>query len=235
MELSKQNLNPDNVGLSPNDFITGNQGQQPNPFQKANITNIPDLHKVDINSTPQARQQVMEKAEMNTSKLKSEILEERITQDINSAKSASHAMEKSAFPDSPKDILKQLIAQGEYQETVDIFGHKWTFRALDQRDLLLAAEMVKDDLSSATARMSAIIFLQVVFSLEEIDGISIYECFKDIKSVDYNSREEYSLAVKSALKKYLEHVPPQVINLFYDEYKRIEDKRNKALENLKNS
>ena len=233
MELSKQNLNPDNVGLSPNDFITGNQGQQPNPFQKTASTNIPDLHKVDINSTPQARQELRKKTEMSTASLKQEIIDEKITQDINAARAES--LDQTSFPDSPRDILKQLIAQGEYQETVNLFGHKWTLRALDQRDLLLAAEMVKDDLSSSTARMTSLIFLQVVFSLEAIDGVSIYDCFKDIKTVDYKTREEYSLAVKSALKKYLEHVPPQVINAFYEEYKRIEDTRNKALENLKNS
>jgi len=233
MELSKQNLNPDNVGLSPNDFITGNQGQQPNPFQKTASTNIPDLHKVDINSTPQARQELLKKTEMSTASLKQDIIDEKITQDINAARATS--LDQTSFPDSPRDILKQLIAHGEYQETVNLFGHKWTLRALDQRDLLLAAEMVKDDLSSSTARMSSLIFLQVVFSLEAIDGVSIYDCFKDIKPIDYKKREEYSLAVKSALKKYLEHVPPQVINAFYEEYKRIEDTRNKALDNLKNS
>lgn len=233
MELSKQNLNPDNVGLSPNDFITGNQGQQPNPFQKTASTNIPDLHKVDLNSTPQARQEILQKTEMSTASLKQEIIDEKITQDINAARATS--LDQTSFPDSPKDILKKLISHGEYQETVSLFGHKWTLRALDQRDLLLAAEMVKDDLASSTARMSSIIFLQVVFALEAIDGISVYDCFKDVKPIDYKNREEYSLAIKNTLKKYLEHVPPQVINMFYEEYKRIEDTRNKALENLKNS
>jgi hypothetical protein len=234
MELRNQSLNPDNVGLSPGDFITGPAAgiQQPNPFPKPSPTGIPDLHKVDLNSTPQARQEILQKTEMSTSELKQEILDEKISQDIKTARESSL---NKAFPDSPKDILKQLIAHGEYQEVVEIFGSKWTMRALDQRDLLLAAEMVKDDLSSSTARMSSIIFLQVVFSLEAINGTSIYDCFQDIKPADYKTREEYSLAIRVTLKKYLEHVPPQVINMFYDEYKRIEDTRNKALGNLKNS
>ena len=240
MELSKQNLSVDGVGFSPEDFITGSQmagnpgnlTQQPNPFQKSNSTNIPDLHKVDLNSTPQSRQEILEKPGMSTAELKQEILDERIAQDLRSAMTLDTS---KGLPLNPKDILKHIIAKGEYQETVELFGHKWTIRALDQRDLLMAAEMVKDELSSSTARMSALIFLQVVFSIEAIEGISVYECFKDVKAADYKQKEDYGLAVRKSLQKYLEHVPPQVINMFYDEYVRIEGKRNKALENLKNS
>ena len=46
---------------------------------------------------------------------------------------------------------------------------------------------------------------------------------------------EYHIAVRKAFKKYLEAMPPAVIEILYEKYVEVDDKRNKALEDLKNS
>lgn len=228
--------------LDKDDFLTGDELKQqhaiPNPhYQKQAAFNnpsthstLPDLHKETIEAPIQARKEIMEQPVISHAQLRDELIDERIQQDILSAKGVSQKTSSS-----PRDILKRMIVKGDYQDTIEYLGSKWTLRALDQRDLLLASEMIRDDAGTDAAKMSYIIFAQVLFSIEAIDGVSVYEMFPDIKPKDFTTREEFNLRVRNALRSYLIHAAPQVINDLYDEYKKIEKVRNEALTDLKNS
>ncbi|HRZ18869.1 MAG TPA: hypothetical protein P5136_02320 [Methanofastidiosum sp.] len=241
MEQRKTVVDPNTVDLSQQNFITGDsfpKSQTPNvlrptvgppPQQKVVL---PDMHQEGIGSNPQTRQEALSRVDQLYTSIDQEIVQQKIEDDIQTAKQSPFS---AALATSPRDILKQLIAKGDYCETVKLYNHNWTLRALDQRDLILAAEMLKDDVTTRTAQVSAIMFLQVIFSIEAVDGISVYEWFPDIKAKDYKDRESYNLAVKRAVGKYLEHVGPQVIDDFYKEYQKIEEKRNEGLAQLKNS
>ena len=227
--------------LDKDDFLTGEDINQikpqiPNPHsQKQNVfqnpaLNIPDLHKEQMEIPLKERKEVMDKPIISHAQLRDELIDERIQQEILSAKGISDKKVST-----PRDILKQLIIRGDYQETIDYLGSKWTIRALDQRDLLLASELITEDASTETAKLYYIVFAQVLFSIEAIDGISVYEMFPDIKPIDFDKREKFNLKIRNALKSYLMHFAPQIIDDFYTEYKRIEKIRNDALSDLKNS
>lgn len=165
------------------------------------------------------------------SSVEEDILNEKIQQDIQSVSSA-----KNVVPKNPRDILKTLIARGEYREDVELFGYKWTLKALDQRDILLAMEDLSDLSITDQSRITTLLFAQVVYAIEAVEGIQIYEWFTDIVQRDkYSSTEEYKVAVRRVLRRYLEKLPPSAINSFNVEYAKIENKRNEAIENLKNS
>lgn len=238
MELRQSSANPDRLDLSPNDFLSGEdlapplvQPTVPNPMQKQfqQINNVPDLHTVDINSTIEQRKNLI--SGITTEQLKQEIINEQLKQDVASVANLNPPPQSN----TPKDILKSLVAKGNYQETIHLYGSDWTIRALDQRDLLLATELVKADLDTDIARINALIFIQVIFSIEAINGKSIYEWFPERKASSFRSTEEYTMQIRNDMKTYFEHFGPQVISDFYTEYQRIETKRNIGLETLKNS
>ena len=224
--------------LSPDDFITNEeipqipQSQRPNVFKQQNQqSNIPDLHSFDNTSSSENRKNIMKEPPISSSQIRDEIIEEKIREDIDSVKKSS----SNPVDSSPKNILKRLIAKGDYQETFRLYGDDWTLRALDQRDLLLASEMITNEVGTDAAKISHIIFAQVLFSVEAINGKSVYEFFSDIDPIKFNKREEYVFAITIALKTYFEHMSPQIINEFYDKYQIVDQKRNEALEKLKNS
>ncbi|MCX6751138.1 MAG: hypothetical protein NTZ83_06795, partial [Candidatus Pacearchaeota archaeon] len=139
--------------LDKDDFLTGEDINQikpqiPNPHsQKQNVfqnpaLNIPDLHKEQMEIPLKERKEVMDKPIVSHAQLRDELIDERIQQDILFAKGISDKKVST-----PRDILKQLIIRGDYQETIDYLGSKWTIRALDQRDLLLASELITEDAS----------------------------------------------------------------------------------------
>ena len=223
--------------LDKDDFLTGNELNKPgipNPHQQKQALfnnpalTIPDLHKETIEAPIQTRREVMKESISSHAQLRDELIDEKIRQEVMDARGVANTVS------TPKDVLKRLIVKGDYQETIEYLGSKWTLRALDQRDLLLASELIVNDAANDSARMAYIIFAQVLFSIEAIDGISVYEMFPDIKPIDYKSREEFNLKIRHALKAYLLHAAPHIISHFHDEYLRIENIRNKALTDLKN-
>lgn len=165
-----------------------------------------------------------------TDAINEKITEERINADL-----AANQQTKLKDVKTPQDILKTLIAKGNYTKDVTIYDHVWTIRALEQRDLLLALDDIRDDLTSQAGRVTTLMFAQVVYSIEAIDGISIYEWFTEIRPRDYATTEEYKLAVKKSLRRHMERMAPGIIDSFYGEYQKIDGERNAALQELKNS
>ena len=239
-------VGPPNQGvpLNKEDFLTGEELQQtpvpdtlpvnsppPIPNVEQSVDGgIPDLEKMEgtpnVNRRQAINQMVDEKvvAKVTT-------IEDQIQKDIHSAQKKKF----EGVASHPKDVLKQLIAAGEYVEDFKLFGHIWTLRALDQGDQLMSLDEVKDTLESASGRVVAMMFSSVVFSVQAIDTVSIYEWFDEIKVKDFNDNMEYHIAVRKAFKKYLEAMPPAVTEILYEKYVDVDEKRNKALDELKNS
>jgi hypothetical protein len=240
--------NPNSTGLDlSNQFLTGDEAVQakqrqatPNmiiPQQPLNAMGqkgmpVPDLHKsTEVPTTHESREEI--RANIPPINLREAILDEQLNQEVASAK-----IENRNSPidgkTSPKDVLKYLIARGDYQDSFNLYGAKWTMRALDNRDVLLAFDEMKDDIQTQAGRISALMFAQVMYSIEAINGVTLPDWFPEVKSKDYDSREAYMVGVRHQLRKYLEHMPSSVIDTLYMEYTKIDTARNKALEEIKN-
>jgi hypothetical protein len=191
---------------------------------------IPDMEKIE--GLPSVNKRMDIKKEIDaTFAGKIRTIDDQIQSDVQDAQNKKF----SAMPNSPRDALKRLIAQGEYMEDVKVFGNTWTLRALDQGDTLLVMEEVKDTISTQTGRIIAIMFGTIIYSVQAINGESIYEWFDEIKPGKYLDRMEYHIAVRQAFRKYLEAMPPSIVDELYTKYIEIDAKRVLALEELKNS
>lgn len=156
-------------------------------------------------------------------------VEDRVAHELNNQKF-------SGAPANPLDALKRMITTGLYDKVIRAFGVTWKLRALDQADLIMAYNEVTDDVNTFIGRMTIVEFVKLVYSIEEIDGTSIYEIFSEVKMSDYpNNKVAYIYAVKRLLQRYLEGLAPVILDVLYDEYKQVEVERTKALEPLKNS
>ena len=233
------------MSLNKDDFLTGEEmaqtemptqmpgvsptNQVPVPNVSQNMdSGIPDLENME--GTPDAyRRQEISKMVDDKIVAKVSTIQDQIQKDIQDAQKKKF----EGVASSPKDVLKQLIAVGEYVEDFKLFGHTWTLRALDQGDQLMSLDEIKDSLESASGRVIAMMFNSVVFSVQAIDSVSIYEWFTEIKITDYKDNMEYHIAVRKAFKKYLEAMPPSVIEILYEKYLEVDEKRNKALDELK--
>jgi hypothetical protein len=164
--------------------------------------------------------------------LNKEILDEKIRQDI----AASKNMKTSGDARSPRDFLKLLIAKGEYKEDVVIFGQTWTLRALNQGDIISAFNDIKDFSSTVEGKINTVLLSQISFSIEALNGISIYEWFSDVvQRNEFSTTEEYKVAVRRVIRRYFEQMSNSVIKEFDVAYGKIETKRNEAIAELKNS
>jgi hypothetical protein len=232
------------TSLQSKDFMTDEEIlQHQNKSQKAQILqpqekivptlsdiNIPDMENIE--GIPAANKRLDIKKEIDSvfnGKVKT--IEDQIQRDVQEAQNKKF----NSMPNTPKDVLKKLIAHGEYMEDFQVFGVTWTLRAMDQGDTLLMMEEVKDTMISQTGRIIAIMFGTVIYSVQAINGTSIYEWFDEIKPVKYSDRMEYHTAVRYAFRKYLEAMPPAIIDELYSKYLEVDAKRILALEELKNS
>lgn len=221
-DLNSQQLRSD-------DLLTGEE-MQSQPVIQQPSNDIPDLHQTE--KIPNSNRREVINQQVDTTMNKMETIDERIQKDIQNAQKTK----LENMPKDPKEILKSIIAQGEYKEDFRMFGQTWTLRALDEGDTLLALDEVRDTLTTQSGRLLAVMFGTIMYSIEAINGVSIYEWFEDIKLTDYrNDRMEYAVAVRRALRKYLEAMPPTIIDSLYDKYLEIDSRRNEGLEQLKNS
>ena len=75
---------------------------------------------------------------------------------------------------------------------------------------------------------------QIVYAIEALDGISVYEWFSDIiKRSEYDTSEEYKVAVRRVVRRYIEEMPPEVINQLDILYTEVEKNRSEAILELK--
>lgn len=189
------------------------------------------LTKEEIKATPTAsrakeiRQQIDEQQAM-----KEDMIEENLQEEVDFIQNKNLGSKTD-----PKNIIKSLIRKGEYYEEVKLYGQKWTLRALDQGDLLSAIDGIGDYLDSQSGRITALMYAQVIYSIEALNGIPIAEWFPEVKASSFSKTEEYRIAVKRMLMLFLKGLGPKIIDDLYTEYARISEVRNKSLEELKNS
>lgn len=226
-----------NQGIpSKDDFLTGEElqgtgpAQPPIPPQNTQQQNIPDLENMEGNPTVQRRMEINQMVDQSIAN-KVTTIEDQIQKDIERAQNKKF----EGSPKHPKDVLKQLISKGEYVKDFQLFGHTWTLRALDQGDSLMSLDEVKDTIATASGRVMAMMFGTIVFSVQAIDGMPIYEWFDELKVTDFKDRMEYHIAVRRAFKKYLEAMPPSIVEMLYEKYLELDEERNNGLDELKNS
>lgn len=220
------------IGEQP-EFITSDQlakmQGQPPLMQPQPISDIPDLHKTEEIPTRIRRSEINQQVDATIKK--SENIDDRISADLEKSQ-----QKYSSMPIDPLETLKSLIKKGEYTKDFELFGHIWTLRALDQSDIMLSYEDVNDLIETAASRYASMMFSYVVYSIEALDGTSIYKWFPDITlDMFKGDKAEYMIAVKRALRRYLEPQPPIVIESLYQKYLEVDALRNEALIELKNS
>ena len=242
MELNPNSLqgdqlltNPNGVPLNiPRDAANGfSDVEMPTAMPEDMFKTFPDLHigKTELSKTDKQNISQVVNNVIN----KETLVEEAVKRELENIKY------KSA-PDSPRDILKDLIMRGELTKVYKIYGHYWKLRALDQGDILLAVDDIKDSTETTAGRMVSIAFSKVVYSIEAIGAkednlIPIYQFFPNILPSDPKFRGEkldYVIAIKKALRAYLLAMPQSVIDEVYEKYVELEAERDKALADLKN-
>ena len=112
----------------------------------------------------------------------------------------------------------------------------WTIRALNQGDLITAFNDIQDDGSAALGKMSTLVLSQIAYAIDAMDGVPVYEWFPDlIKRAEFNTTEEFKMAVRRIVRRYLEKMPADILKEFDNAYATIEKKRNEAIAELKKS
>jgi len=216
----------DDTKINPNDVLGP---PQKNTFDQAGAFGEPEtrpnaLRQREIDE--EIRQRLTDEV------LNKEILNEKIRQDIAGSKNIPAQKETR----TPREFLKLLIAKGEYKEDIEIFGQMWTIRALNQGDIIEAFNDIKDWATTTEGKINTILLSQIAYSIEAMNSISIYEWFSDIvQRKEFNTSEEYKLAVRRVLRRYFEQMPNDVIKQFDNAYAIVENKRNEALAELKKS
>jgi hypothetical protein len=187
-----------------------------------------NLHKEEQFISNQRKNEIDAEIEKYISK--NSLAEERLLKEVEKV-----TKKNTSAPEHPRNILTDLLTKGELTKTFDVANHKWTLRALDQGDILLAMDDLKDSIQTEAGRLTSVVFSKVVYSIEAIDDIPIYQFFPEIKPQDHPSKIDYIITVKRALRAYLIGMAPKIIDLLYYKYIELEDERDKALDTLKNS
>lgn len=223
---------PLTTAVPPTDLPVFDPTKIPSQMMQANqlamAQQLPDITAED--ARPNAAERASIAAQVGNLSIEDKI-EDKIQRDIQNTQDKFKSVKSD-----PKSILKELIVRGEYRETINFMGVDWTIRALDQGDVMLAFDEVKDDLATAVGRLTALEFIKLVYSIEAINGIPIYDIFDEIQMEKFGTNKmAYVLAVKKALQRYLEGFAYPLIDGLYTHYTNIESKRNEALAALKNS
>jgi hypothetical protein len=224
-------MKQENTSVFPTDFLTkqGFDGQVPQQVQPIQMeAEELELHKESQFITRDRKAEI--DAEVAKAISKENLAEERLQTEAELIKK-----KHEGSPSHPRDILKELLVKGELRKTFEVFGHRWTLRALDQGDLLLAMDDLKDSIETEAGRLVAVVFSKVVYSIEAIDDIPIYDFFPEIQPTNYPSKIDYIIAVKRFLRSYLVGMPPVVIDTLYIKYDEVERERDQAVTKLKNS
>ena len=219
----------DDTQINPNDVIGPNQTVNipPSAPQVPVTPSVPG----EVPST-QKRNEIDEvvTARLTEEALNREILNEKIRDDLSTTK------QNPVEAKTPRDILKSLIAKGDYTEDRKIFGSTWTMKALSQNDLILAFSDITEETVNIVGRAATLTLSQITYAIQACNGVSVYEWFSDIvQRSKFDTSEEYKLAVRRVLRRYLGELPNSVIQVFNEAYAEIEAKRNEAVLELKNS
>lgn len=189
---------------------------------------VGDLHK-EI-PAPSADDGSKIREDVSTSSLKKESLSSKITEAVEKLKKTEKV------PETPLDKLKSFIEFGSLTKEVEHFGSKWKFKTLDQADRIAMFDEA-DTMANYAGKMPAIALLTVVYSLEAIDGISVYKTFQDDIQIETfkGNKHAYVVAVRAALKQYMQAFPQNMIDTLYGEIAKLEDEQREALNQIKKS
>jgi len=216
----------DDTKINPNDMLGPNKTDT---FEQEGVFGDPDVRPT---ITRQREIDDIVRQRLTDDVLNKEILNEKIRQDVAASKTSPTQKEAR----TPREFLKLLIAKGEYKEDIDIFGQTWTIRALNQGDIIEAFNDIKDWASTTEGKINTILLSQIAFSIEAMNGVSVYEWFSDVvQRSEFSTTEEYKLAIRRVLRRYLEQMSNDVIKQFDNAYAIVESKRNEALAELKKS
>ena len=140
----------------------------------------------------------------------------------------------NSVPKSPLDVLKELVAKGTITKNFELFGQTWTLRSLDQSDYIQIFEE-SDRLAEASGRLASLKLISVVYSLEALNGSAVYNWFSDIKLEEYgNDRQAFMIAIRRAVRRYLEMSALHVVDTLYEKINEIESEQRMAIDELKN-
>lgn len=134
-------------------------------------------------------------------------------------------------------IFKEFITVGQHTQDFEYCGHTFTFRSLDQNDKQEAIDMSNSFGGNTMGNVSAITFALIIFSLDAIDDISVYDMFSDSFTLNTfnNNKYKFELAVRQALRQYIGAFAPQFIDDLYDFYIEVEKAQMENISKLKNS
>jgi len=138
-------------------------------------------------------------------------------------------------PKSPMDKIKDIIAKGNIQETYEVCGFKWTLKTLDQEDRIAIYDHA-DIIAAKSGKIPAIALLTVAYSIEALDGASVYTWFPDV-TIESCNNNKYALVakVRQYVTQYIKSFPDFLIDELYSKILILEDSKKTAMESIKNS
>ena len=220
-------MKPDFFEENGSDFLTTTPVQALPSQTTSSVSHIPDLHTMEDVPDVQVKKNI--NSSVDTALMKKNTIEESIARDAESVKAGLRQA-----PKSPIEKLKILVDKGTIVKDFDAFGVKWQLRALDQSDVVNAYDDA-DTFASNSGKYAAIKLTTVCYAIEQMDGVSIFEWFPDIKKSDYSNNNFYYIqAIRRAIAKYLSAMPDIVIETLFSYYKSVEVERDEALTKLKN-
>ena len=201
--------------------------------RKQEHRNIPDLHKEMPAPSPQEGADRLE--DIGTNMLK-QTAYTKISEVVQNLKAEQLSPAASTTLKSPIDKLKSLISKGTLTCDFKAYGITWTFKTLDQADKIGLYDDA-DKYAANSGRVPAIELMAVAYSLEAIDGQSVYTFFPNEITLEKceNNKYLFIAAIRKAVASYLQGFPQTCISVLYNAYWDLEIDKEKALSELKNS
>ena len=194
--------------------------------------NIPDLHK-EI-PAPSVQEGAEKLKDIGTDMLKQSAYS-KISEVVQGLK-AEQLTSSATSLKSPIDKLKAIISKGVLTKDLQAYGITWTFKTLDQLDKIGLYDDA-DKYAINSGRVPAIELMAVAYSLEAIDGQSVYSFFPDDITLEKceNNKYLFIAAIRKAIASYLQGFPQTCIAELYKAYCELEAEKEQALSELKNS
>lgn len=216
--------NPNKAPLSSRDEDLLSMAQERGTFDPEGDS-IPELHKEQQLFTKSSRQFVKDNYSREV------LAQERAEMAADSAKSSRNGAQVPLA----KDVFADIITAGGYREIVRVAGHDWEIRAIEQSDLLCAADDVRDTSDGQLGYLTSFNFAKLIYAIEGVDGYSIYELLPDVLPAKFVNKIDYVIACKHSVRAYLLAFPTSVIDDLIEQHLRIEQAREDKLQKLKNS
>ena len=219
-------MKPDSFG---DEFITTDDDELDAAISPSEVEDVPALHKLE--DVPSVSEQKPLKMGADTKVMKQMVRDDLISSDVEQIR-----QKMIAVPKTPLDTLKELIARGSFTKDFDLFGHRWTFRSLDQADYIQIFDE-SDAMAETSGRFESLKLVSIAYSIEALDGIPVFDWFPgDITLDQYkNNRQHFMLAIRRAVRRYLEVNARSTLTKLYEKVQEVEILQAQAVEELKNS